>query len=154
MLRILVPAVAALGLLTTAAQTQSETLDTAPAQEIGWHLSHDGEEAKLAYGVASSDQLALMIACAAGDADVTVYGDVRPVGMVDRANGTPFAPDPLSGGDATEASVPISAAGLGGLSRSGRMTVVADEGTFQLTATKEERRVIDRFLAYCTTGQA
>lgn len=154
MLRILVPVVAAFGVLATAAQTQSETLDTAYGQPVAWHLSHDGEMAKLAYGVSRSDHLALLVACAAGDKDVTIYGDVRPIGVTNRTGAVPFAPDPLSGGDASEAIVPMSASGLGDLSRRGRMTVVADDRTYQIAATQQERRVVDRFLAYCRTGQA
>ncbi len=154
MLKILVPAVAAFGLLTTAAQTQSAALDSASGQPVAWHLSHDGERAKLAYGISNSDHLALMVTCAAGNTDVAIYGDVRPIGLSKRNDSGPFAPDPLSGGDASEAVVPLSAAGLADLSRRGRMTVTSDEQVFQLAATQQERRVVDRFLAYCQTGQA
>ena len=153
MLKIVVPAIAALGLLTTAAQTQSAALDSASGQPVAWHLSHDGERAKLAYGVSNSDHLALMVSCAAGNPDVAVYGDVRPIGVSTRTDPGPFAPDPLSGGDASEAVVPLSVAGLGDLSRRGRMTVTSDEEVFQLVATQHERRVVDRFLAYCRTGR-
>lgn len=152
MLKILVPAVAAIGLVTAAAQTQSADVDSAqPA--VAWHLSHDGEVAKLAYGVSNSDQLALMVTCEAGATDVAVYGDVRPVAVAMMPANGPMAPDPLSGGDAVEAIVPLSDAGLDDLSRQGRMTVKADERTFQLAATQLERRAVDRFLAYCQTGQ-
>ena len=154
MLKILVPAVAALGLVTTAAQTQSAALQGATGQAVAWHLSHDGEMAKLAYGVSNSDQLALMVTCSAGSTDVAIYGDVRPIAVKQRSDSGPSAPDPLSGGDATEAVVPLSDAGLADLSRRGRMTVTSDEQTFQLAATQQERRVVDRFLAYCQSGQA
>lgn len=154
MLKILVPAFTALGLLSAAAQTQSAAVDTISNAPVAWHLSHDGEVAKLAYGVTNSDHLALMVTCAAGETDVTVYGDVRPVGMSTPLLTTAFTPDPLSGGDASEAVVPLLNAGLGDLSRKGRMTVISDDGTFQLAATQQERRIVDRFLAYCRSGSA
>ena len=153
MLKILVPAIAAIGLVTAAAQTQSAALDSGQPAAVAWHLSHDGEVAKLAYGVSNSDQLALMVTCAAGATDVAVYGDVRPVALADVNADGPMAPDPLSGGDAFESIVPLSKAGLDDLSRNGRMTVRADDQTFQLAATQQERRAVDRFLAYCQTGQ-
>lgn len=153
MLKILIPAVAAIGLVAAAAQTQSAALDDVQSAPVAWHLSHDGEVAKLAYGVSNSDQLALMVTCAAGETDVAVYGDVRPVATMNQPSDGPKMPDPLSGGDAFESVLPLSDAGLNELSRKGRMTVVSDERTFQLAATQQERRAVDRFLAYCQTGQ-
>jgi hypothetical protein len=154
MLKILVPAVAAFGLLSAAAQTQSAAVDNISGAPAAWHLSQDGEVAKLAYGAPDSDHLALMVTCAAGETDVTVYGDVRPVGMSVPSVTTAFAPDPLSGGDASETVVPLLNAGLGDLSRKGRMTVMSDDGIFQLAATRQERRIVDRFLAYCRSGSS
>lgn len=154
MLRVLVPGVLALGLATTAAQTQSTPLDEATGQPVAWHLSHDGALAKLAYGASNSDDLALMVTCSAGETDVAIYGDVMPIGVTSQTGSRPFSPDPLSGGEASEENVALSEVGLGELSRKGRMTVIADERIYQLAATRQERRVVDRFLAYCRTGQA
>lgn len=154
MLKILVPAVAAFGLLSAAAQTQSAAVDSISGAPVAWHLSQEGEVAKLAYGAPDSDNLALMVTCAAHDTDVTVYGDVRPAGLSVPSGTAAFAPDPLSGGDASEAVVPLLNAGLGDLSRKGRMTVISDDGTFQLAATRQERRIVDRFLAYCRSGSS
>jgi hypothetical protein len=152
--KILLPAAAALSLVAFAATTQSADLTVETAQPVAWHLSHDGEVAKLAYGASNSDHLALMVTCAAGAPDVAVYGDVRPIAVSMRPVSGPSMPDPLSGGDASEAIVPLADAGLSDLSSKGRMTVKSDERTFQLAATQQERRVVDRFLAYCETGQA
>ena len=83
MFKTLIPAVACLGLVAFAAKTQPvvAALDPADAvQTMAWHISTEGEMAKLAYGVANSDQLAMMVTCAPGDATAAVYGDVRPAG--------------------------------------------------------------------------
>lgn len=154
MLKILVPAVAAFGLLSAAVQTQSAAVDNMPDAPMAWHLSQDGELARLAYGAMDSDHLALLVTCVAGETDVTVHGDVRPVGMSVPSVATAFAPDPLSGGDAFEAVVPLLNAGLDDLSRKGGMTVISDDGIFQLAATRQERRIVDRFLAYCRSGSS
>jgi hypothetical protein len=88
MFKILVPAVAALGLVAFAAKTQDwshEDAEPAAAMTaasampvMGWHLSYEGSMAKLAYGVENSDQLAMMVTCAPGDRSAVIYGDVLP----------------------------------------------------------------------------
>lgn len=153
MRHLLIPAVAALGLVTFAATTQSADLE-ADGAPVAWHLSHDGEVAKLAYGASNSDHLALMVTCDPGAPEVAVYGDVRPLAVANTPQTGPYMPDPLSGGDASEAVVPLADAGLADLANKGRMTVKSDDRTFQLGASIQERRVVDRFLAYCQTGQA
>eukprot|EP01036_Dinobryon_divergens_P054361 gene54361-72643_t len=77
MFKVLIPAVAALGLVAFAAQSR----DVAPevdaqgvmaAPVMGWSVHHEGALAKLAYGVAHSDQLALMVTCMPGDTTAAV----------------------------------------------------------------------------------
>jgi hypothetical protein len=152
MFKVLIPAAAALGLLALAARTESAP----PAAEaetpgMAWHLSHEGESAKLAYGLANSDQLALMMTCAPGDAEAVVYGDAAPVSA--RLVPTRGGPDPLSG-EAEEMRLPLSEPGLRSLASQGRMTVAGDAGRFTLRASPEERRLAERFLSYCGTAPA
>ena len=86
MFKILVPAVAAIGLVALAAKTQAVASEdtTAVTQSIaaepvlGWYVSYEGSMAKLAYGVANSDQLSMMVTCAPGDRSAVIYGDVVP----------------------------------------------------------------------------
>ena len=156
MFKILIPAVAALGLVAFAAQTKTpvvESIDAAPA--MGWHLSHEGAIAKLAYGVENSDQLALMMTCMPGDATAVVYGDVQPATprLVQAAMG-PADLDPLSGGDAFETRIPVRDATLRGLADGKGMAVNGEAGTFRLKASAQERRVVGDFLAYCATARA
>lgn len=156
MLKFAIPAVAALGLVAFAAQSQATNADVQPgAAPMGWHLSREGVMAKLAYGVENSDQLALMITCEPGQAQAVVYGDVKPVGMVlQKASITSAAIDPLSGGLEDEVRLSVSDPSLKQLAQGGKMVVEDETGEFELTATREERKLIGDFFAYCGTRPA
>lgn len=150
MLKIAIPAVAALGLIAFAARSQATDSDVQPvAAPMGWHLSHEGSLAKLAYGVENSDQLALMMTCERGHAQATVYGEVQPASprLVKASMST--AIDPLSGGLASEARISVRDPALQRLARNGKLPVEAEAGAFELTATPGERRLISDFFAYC-----
>ena len=152
MFKFAIPAVAALGLIAVAAQ--SRATDAAPeagvAAPMGWHLSHEGAMAKLAYGVANSDQLALMMTCEPGQTQAKVYGDVQPASpRLVKASMNATAIDPLSGGLADEARIPLQAPVLRKLARSGTLAVEGDAGHFELTAQGDERRLVQEFFAYC-----
>ncbi len=155
MFKFAIPAVAALGLIAVAAQ--SRATDAAPeagssSATMGWHLSHEGSMAKLAYGMANSDQLALMMTCEPGQTHAVIYGDVQPSSP--RLVKTSMASvdiDPLSGGLADEARIALRDPALQTLARSGRLAVGGDAGHFELTAEGEERRLVRDFFAYCGT---
>jgi hypothetical protein len=150
MFKVLIPAVA-LGLVAFAAQTQEAS---APAQPgMAWHLVQEGEMAKLAYGLANSDQLALMITCSPRDRTAVVYGDVQPVGARTLIS-APTPMDPLSGGDADEAHISIDNANLADLARRGAIRVSGEGGETVLTATAAERRGVRGFLSYCGSTRA
>ena len=156
MFKFAIPAVAALGLIAVAAQ--SRATDTTPEavaapSPMGWHLSHEGEMAKLAYGVANSDQLALMMTCEPGQTQAVVYGEVQPASpRLFKAAMKAAAIDPLSGGIADEARIPLADPALRKLAQSGKLTVEGDAGHFELTADGDERRLVREFFAYCGTG--
>ena len=157
MFKVLVPAVAALGLVAFAAQSRDvapeiETQGVMAAPVMGWSVHHEGALAKLAYGVANSDQLALMVTCIPGEATAAVYGDVQVEGA--RLTHASYEIDPLSAGDAEETTIRVNDPALAGLAQNGRMTVVGDAGRFQLAASSEERRLVRDFLAYCSPGRA
>lgn len=150
MFKIAIPAVAALGLIAFAAQSKATDSDIQPgAAPMGWHLSHDGSLAKLAYGVENSDQLALMMTCERGQTLVTVYGDVQPASPRLMKASLSGAIDPLSGGLADEARIPVRDPAMQQLLRSGKLPVEAEAGAFELSATAGERRLIGEFFAYC-----
>jgi len=156
MFKVLVPAVAALGLAAFAARSQGAASPPVMSQPVmSWTLHHEGSVAKLAYGVPNSDQLTLMVSCAPGDALATVYGDVRlETPRIVHASHGPQPIDPLSGGSAEEVQIALTDIGLDHLADGGRMTVVGDAGRFRLGAGQEERRLVRDFLAYCRAGHA
>ena len=155
MFRFAIPAVAALGLIAVAAQSEAVHADAEAeggAAPMGWHLSHEGPMAKLAYGVANSDQLALMMTCEPGQAQAIVYGDVQPASpRLHRASMTSAAIDPLSGGLADESRISLRDPTLVRLVRRGTLAVEGDAGHFELTADRDERRLVSEFFAYCGT---
>lgn len=150
MFKIAIPAVAALGLIAFAAQSQATNLDvqSGPAP-MGWHLSHEGSLAKLAYGVENSDQLALMMTCERGQTQAVVYGDVQPASPRVIKASMESAIDPLSGDLSSEARISVRDPALQQLIRNGKLAVEADAGRFELSATPAERRLIGDFFAYC-----
>lgn len=155
MFKFAIPAVAALGLIAVAAQ--SRATDSAPEAVVpspmGWHLSHEGSMAKLAYGMANSDQLALMMTCQPGQTQAVVYGDVQPAGpRLHKAALTSAPIDPLSGGLADETRISLRDPVLQKLARSGKLEVEGDAGHFELTADGDERRLVREFFAYCGSG--
>lgn len=150
MFKIAIPAVAALGLIAFAAQSQATDADVQTAvTPMGWHLSHEGSLAKLAYGVENSDQLAMMMTCERGQALATVYGDVRPASPRSIKASVAVAIDPLNGGLSDEARISVRDPALQQLARSGKLAVEAEAGNFELAATATERRLIGDFFAYC-----
>lgn len=154
MFKFAVPAVAALGLIAWAAQTHA-TPEQPREPGLGWHVSHEGAMAKLAYGVENSDQLALMMTCEPGQTNAEVYGDVAPAGArLQAASAGPVAIDPLSGDLAGESRMSLRDPAVRALVRDGRMPVVGEAGRSELTATRNERRLIGEFIAYCGSGRA
>lgn len=154
MLKIAIPAVAALGLIAFAAQSQATNSDVQPAVvPMGWHLSHEGSMAKLAYGVENSDQLALMMTCERGQTQATVYGDVQPAGLRPIKASMSAAIDPLGGGLVEETRISTNDPALLQLARTGKLAVDADAGAFELSATSDERRLIGEFFAYCGSAR-
>ena len=155
MFRFAIPAVAALGLIAVAALSEAVHADAEAeggAAPMGWHLSHEGPMAKLAYGVANSDQLALMMTCEPGQAQAIVYGDVQPASpRLHRASMTSAAIDPLSGGLADESRISLRDPTLLRLAHRGTLAVEGDAGHFELTADRDERRLVSEFFAYCGT---
>ena len=154
MFKIAIPAVAALGMIAFAAQSQATNSDVqTDVAAMGWHLSHEGSLAKLAYGVENSDQLALMMTCERGNTQATVYGDVQPASprLVKASMST--AIDPLSGGLADETRISVRDPALQQLARTGKLAVEADAGAFELSATANERRLIGEFFAYCGSAR-
>lgn len=156
MFKVLIPAAAALGLVAFAARSQgADPMAVASANPMAWHLSHEGAMAKLAYGVANSDQLAVMMTCEPGDRTAAVYGTVQPVGarLIRASMSGPADIDPMSGGLAEESRIGLSDPALRSLVERGTMPVRGDAGRGSLPADKTERRMIADFLSYCGSSR-
>jgi len=152
MLKFAVPAVAALGLLAVAAQSQSRA-PGAEAQPMGWHFYTEGDMAKLAYGVANSDVLTVMMTCQPGDRMATVYGAAAPDSpRVVKAASVEL--DPLSGGAFEESRVPLNDPVLRDLAGKGVLKVKGEVGRAQLKASDGERRLAGAFFAHCAPKAA
>jgi len=150
MFKVAIPAVAALGLIAFAAQSQATNLDVqSGVAPMAWHLSHEGSLAKLAYGVENSDQLALMMTCERGQTQAIIYGDVQPASPRVIRTSTTSAIDPLSGDLSGETRISVRDPAMQQLTTNGKLTVEGDAGLFQLSASPAERRLIGDFFAYC-----
>ncbi|WP_447910601.1 hypothetical protein [Brevundimonas bullata] len=155
MLKSIAPAVAALGLAALAGQAMTSPTTASGEAAASWHLLHEGSMAKLAYGMADSDQVALMLTCSPGDRTAVVYGDAQPQSpALSLAATGPQPMDPLSDGEAYEARLPLTDAALTRLARGGRMAVQTEAGAQQLTASRSERRLVQNFLGYCASSHA
>jgi hypothetical protein len=153
MIKVVVPALAALALTAFAVQTNAT--DDQGADGAGWHLSHEDDMAKLAYGMPNSDQLALMMTCSPGDAEVVIYGDMKPdTPRLVRASMGPHNLDPLSAGDFEESTLPLNDAALRGLVEGRALPVRGEAGEARLTASDDERHMAATFLAYCGSTRA
>lgn len=128
-----------LGQTPSAAAEPVQVEEPAPVLEhavAGWHLLHEGNRAKLAYGVANSDQILVMLSCAAGDQAVEVFGLAAPeadrVTLTSASLRSPIQVepvyDPMSGEMAVETTLPVQAEALEGFRATGRLTLTADTG--------------------------
>jgi hypothetical protein len=155
MFKVLIPAAATLALIAAAAQSQSGTraeTDLHDPLPMAWYLSQEGDMARLAYGLANSDQLLIMLTCAPGDARVRSYGTVTPAGA-DLPEG-PAPMDPLLGLAMAGVTMDVNAPALRTLREEGRLPVLAQTGRSTLSAAEPDKAVIAGFFAHCAKTAA
>lgn len=172
MFKSLIPAVAALGLVAHAAQSytaddgapvsMAERLAAMPveitpaAPALGWHFHTEGDTAKLAYGVANSDQLVLMLMCRAGEDTVSTLGSVRA--DADTATAQTSYRDPMTGGILHEAEIDKGDAALADLAATGKITVVSDQGKVAIESApgsaSTDQEAVKAFFASCGSAPA
>jgi len=154
MLKTTIPAFAALGLIAFAAQSQATHADDqADVATMGWHLSHEGSLAKLAYGVENSDHLGVMMTCERGAALATVYGDVQLANPRLIRVPTAMAIDPLSGELSDAKRISVRDPALQQLALTGKLAVETEAGGLSVLASTAERSLIGEFFAYCGSGR-
>lgn len=144
-----------------AAEPQPETpamIETVAHAPVGWHLVREGDRAKLAYGVADTDQILVMFTCSAGDPMVEVFGLAAPetdsVRFTSTALTTDIAVesefDPMSGSVMIDTEVPMTARALQGFRASGRLTLTADDGAgIPAHAVQAEQAEVEAFFDHC-----
>jgi hypothetical protein len=154
MFKILIPAVACVALVAVSARTQTpDAASAAPA--MAWRLAYEGPMAKLTYGAANSDQLAVMISCEPGQGDAVVYGEAHPDSpRLLQASAGPVAVDPLTGGAAYETRISLDDPSLTALASQGALRLVGDTGPVVLAADRADRRLVSDMLAYCGSSRA
>ncbi len=154
MQRIMLPALA---LAVAVMATQANISNASKPQDdgAGWHLLYEGPMAKLVYGVADSDQVALMLTCTPGDHRLALFGDVEPdTPRLQPASLGPTAIDPLSQGTAWEMHLAMDDEVLAGLAHQGVMPVRSEGEVLTLTANRAEQKMVRDFLGYCAVRHA
>jgi hypothetical protein len=154
MLKYLIPVAATVAFAAFAAQSRSEAVvDETPVDgRLAWHLSHEGDMAKLAYGVAHSDQIVIMLTCAPGDAQAQAFGVVTPAGVAVQEGPAPV--DPLTGLAMADVAVDMNSRTMASLRDGGAMPVVGEAGPADLPVTPGDKAVIDGFFAHCGATRA
>jgi len=152
MFRFLVPATALLATLAMAARTEPHPADSGAT--MSWTLSHEGDLAKLAYGVPNSDHLAVMLTCAPG-ATISVHGPVRPDSPALLQASAVAAPiDPLSGELLVDLRLPRDDRALAQLASGAGLPVVNDlDERSLIPADAGARRLARAFLAHCASAR-
>ncbi|MFT4956093.1 MAG: hypothetical protein ACI8U3_002493 [Brevundimonas sp.] len=156
MFKVLIPAAGFLGLVALAAQPASSGYERqTDVQPMSWQVHHEGDLAKLTYGVPNSDQLAIMMTCLPGERSAVVYGDVQPdTPRLQRVSVNYSEPDPLSGGEAYETRIALDDAALTNLAERGTMRVEGAAGGFALPADEAEQAIVSQFVSYCSSARA
>jgi hypothetical protein len=150
MFRTLIPATALLATLAFAARTETQT--TPDATPMAWTLTHEGDMAKLAYGVPRSDHLAVMLTCAPGG-HVEVYGSVRPDSpALQQASATAAPIDPLSGELLEDIRLPATDRTLARMASGPGLAVLNEQDEMRvIPVNATERRLARSFLAHCAS---
>ena len=156
MFKVLIPAAGFLGLVALAAQPASSGYERqTDVQPMVWQVHHEGDLAKLTYGVPNSDQLAMMMTCLPGERSAVIYGDVQPdTPRLQRVSVNYSEPDPLSGGEAYETRIALDDAALTNLAERGSMRVEGAAGGFALPADEAEQVIVAQFVSYCSSARA
>jgi hypothetical protein len=122
-----------------------------------WSYFFDGQEAKLAYGRANSDEVGLMMTCTPHSGSVLVSGAATPDKprlilasgkTVSTLAGT-AQDDPLSGSTVVEARARLRDAAISNFARTGRLTLVRDGRPIDMPASSGDRDSVRRFFSAC-----
>ena len=133
------------------------------ADGFGLFFQDEGSSAKLAYGLADSDDVALMLQCAKGSGQVQVTDvardTARPVLVLASAEGASvllasLQPNPEGQAPLLAAQTRADSPALAAFRDTGRISVRNGDFRYAITATSAERTSVDRFFAACGPARA
>jgi hypothetical protein len=128
------------------------------ADGFGLHFQDEGSDVKLAYGLADSDDVALMLQCSKGAGEVQVTDvardSARPVLVLASSDGVSvlsasLQPNPEGQAPLLAAQTSVASPALAAFRRTGRISVRNGDFRYGITATGDERAAVGRFFAAC-----
>lgn len=129
-----------------------------PTPGLDWHFHQDGAEAKLAYGVANSDDLRLGLTCARGAGEVELSRDAEPdaapgirleSGGETETIATRSEPSELSGGVFLTGRIATAHPVMARFRQTGWLAQWVGERREMMAPQPRSRSVIADFLAHC-----
>ena len=156
-MRKLLSAIAALG---ACASLCGCFTDTQPrlAEGFGLYFQDEGSDVKLAYGLANSDDIALMLECAKGTGEIQVTDvardSARPILVLASNDGVSvlpagLQPNPEGPAPLLAALTSVDSPALLAFRHTGRISVRNGDFRYAITATGTERVEVGRFFAAC-----
>jgi len=157
--RVLLAVLAAGGVAMTACGHDGRQAELArPGANVGLFYNDQGRSASLAYGVANSDDVALMLECVKGSGQVKVSDVVRKTPaktlVLASAGARTELAARIEAGESEAprilaAAAPADAAALKGFRKSGRIEVAFGDVRYGVRATAEEQTGVERFFSAC-----
>jgi len=125
---------------------------------FGLYLQDEGPDVKLAYGLADSDDVALMLQCTKGSGAIQVTDvardSARPALVLTSNDGVSvlaasLQPNPEGQAPLLAAQTTVDSPALVAFRHTGRIAVRNGDFRYGITATGAERREVGRFFAAC-----
>jgi hypothetical protein len=124
--------------------------------EYGLHYVDEGSAAKLAYGVANSDDVGLLLLCEGGSrvveiASVLPSGQGRVITLTSngRRSVLPVTGEPAFGGSFAVGQAPAAAPALAGFRASGKIEISYAGSRRVILAKPTEKAAVRRFFDHC-----
>jgi hypothetical protein len=147
---------ASVGVLGCSHQDEQAAVQTTLPVTYGFHFLDEGENAKLAYGQANSDDVALMLQCAKGSSRVEVSDVIRSAPaptLTLNAGGAKsdvkVEVQPGPGVSIAVGEAPLAAPALKAFRRSGAVQVSYAGLSYAVSAKPQEQRSVERFFSVC-----
>ena len=128
------------------------------ADGFGLYFQDEGSDVKLVYGLADSDDVALMLQCSKGAGEVQVTDvardSARPVLVLASNDGVSvlaasLQPNPEGAAPLLAAQATVDSPALAAFRRTGRISVRNGDFRYGVAATGEEGAAVRRFFAAC-----